>query len=271
MESTSPQQPFTPPRPGEEAVLRPGDATQRRLRLIIESAPVGLMLADPTGRVLAANQAWLSLFGISGPEAIVGSDVLGVITAESRDAFATFLQRTSNGELGPVEYDASHRDGRTRRMESQGVPLRRPDGAPVVLTSTSDVTARKRVESAYDELRAIVARQQEALVSAQAEHDRLAQMLHDLNASYAELVNERAEERRQSDAALEAEKTRSTQLLDEREEWRAKLADILRCARDAGDQAQSLLESCRTLRLVTQAHEPDGDASSDQEPDAAAI
>src|SRR5262245_1210803 len=62
------------PRPVPMKNQQDDSAAERRLKLIIESAPVSLMIADPSGRVIAANRAALSLFGVERLDAIVGKD-----------------------------------------------------------------------------------------------------------------------------------------------------------------------------------------------------
>ena len=46
------------------AVAPAPSASERRLRLVVESAPVSLCILDPEGKVLAANRAALTLLGV---------------------------------------------------------------------------------------------------------------------------------------------------------------------------------------------------------------
>jgi hypothetical protein len=93
-------------------------------------------------------------------------------------------------------------------------------------------------------------RQDAIVADVQHERDRLTQTVQELNASYAELVRAKANERHECDAILAAEQDRIAQLLQERDEWREGMTTLVRLATDTSDQAQSLLDRQRPLRLV---------------------
>ncbi len=226
MESILPPRLVAPSPPLKSDAVRPApEAAERRLRLIIESAPAGLMLMDPSGPVVAANRAWLSLLGLEDPIAIVGRSADSVISEEGREQFAAFVEGVARGEAGALEYDAVCPDGSTRRLEMRAVPIPRADGTPLLLTASADVSDRGRLAAAGEEWRSRYGK-------LAIQHDRLKGALH------------------AAEVSLAAEQARVAQLLEERDEWRAALAGILRGAKDTQEQAQALLDRSRALRLV---------------------
>src|SRR5215218_9982900 len=65
------------PSPARLSASAPGaiSATERRLKQIIETAPVSLVVLDEQGRLLAANRAALSLLGLERSDHLVGAGV----------------------------------------------------------------------------------------------------------------------------------------------------------------------------------------------------
>lgn len=319
------------PRPAAQNAQPPISATERRLKLIIETAPVGLMITDRSCQVLAANRAALALFGVEQLATIVGKPIGTLIAPEDRDSFATFVTAVCGGKSGTLEYDVVRADESRCRLETHAVAIRRGEDATAFLGASWDVTERNRTASALRELEskhALVESERDALKEAleeakrtfataghealadaerkhqeelaaaaeerarleqklrahheddgqigalRAEHDKLVQTLQELNKSYAELVTERTAERGTFDAALRGERARCTQLLAERDQWRAALAEILRAATETGEQAKRLLDKGTTLRLVSSANQLDQangtqDAETEASPETA--
>src|SRR5262249_24848156 len=111
-----------------EAVPTPiTTAAERRLRLIIESAPVSLIVVDKSGQGLAANRATLTLFDRRRFEDVVGTSISALAAPESRERLAAFVTRVCDGEAGSVEYPVAWPDGTQRRLETHAVPIRRAD------------------------------------------------------------------------------------------------------------------------------------------------
>jgi PAS domain S-box-containing protein len=316
------------------------------------------MLADASGRVLAANRAWFSQCGLGGSATLVGTAASSVIAEESREHFANFVHGVSAGEATAGAYDVLLSDGSRRRAEIHAARLQREDDAPVVLIAMWDVTDHQRVATALADMRAQhealtiehaalhkalttaneglqiaeadfavrmeavttelrrervvaleeatservaleatlakahqereasvreasqaaealqaaaderdrreadfqnrLAQQDAAMAVLMEERDRLQHTVHELNGSYAELLRDKGNERRELDTALAAEHDRVLQLQQESDEWRSELAELLRLARATSDQAQALVDKRRMLRLVP--------SSSEQEP-----
>ena len=80
--------PTEPSRLAASASVPPALPTaERRLKLIIETAPVSLMILDPSGHLLAANRAALSVSGIVRLDNILGTSVGTLIAPKDREHF----------------------------------------------------------------------------------------------------------------------------------------------------------------------------------------
>jgi PAS domain S-box-containing protein len=154
-------QPLTTPAP---PTLAPGkhvggSPTERRLKLIIESAPVSLVIIDAQGQTLAANRASLVLFGAARLEDVVAKNFDACVSPEDREAFIAFVTKVCQGELGSLRYEVVGFDGTRRRVETQAVPLRR-DGSGAAFLGASWSAAEHRdaasplgdVQSKYEQL-----------------------------------------------------------------------------------------------------------------------
>jgi PAS domain S-box-containing protein len=119
-------------------------AAERRLRLIIESAPVSLIVVDKAGQVLAANRATLTLFDRRRFEDVVGMSITALAAPESHELLAAFVTRICDGEAGSVEYSVAWPDGTQRRLETHAVPIRRADDDVSVFLGASMPTRCSR-------------------------------------------------------------------------------------------------------------------------------
>jgi PAS domain S-box-containing protein len=337
-QATAPARHATAPDPGvvappaSAAVSRPPEAprtspTERRLKLIIETAPVGVMLTDPSGRVLAANRMALSQLGVDRLDGVLGKN-FAEFAPEKSAAIAAFVDQVGKGTAGSFEFVVAHGSER-RTIEMHGTPIRKGEesDATAVLAATWDVTdrtrARAELESRCDlveferntlkealaqaqplnqwaaerealtaqlsdadrqitllmaehgaerergraaleeaeranqaaltraeeertkleaELGRVRERHDAALAASRAEHDRLSQTIHELTASHADLVSRHAAERADVEVALQAERRRCGQLLDEQRAWRAALADAVRSTNESARRIQRLLD-----------------------------
>src|SRR5262245_14132527 len=149
----TPRRPESNPRPVSAKTQPSESATERRLKLIIESAPVSLMIADPSGRVLAANRAAMTLFAVERVDAIVGRDFSALVDGQDSNSFAAFIGRVCSGTSGSIEFGVLSGDGRRRTLETHATPIRRGDRETIaLLAATWDVTERNRATSALAEL-----------------------------------------------------------------------------------------------------------------------
>jgi PAS domain S-box-containing protein len=131
------------PRPtsSSPAAARPTTSpVEQRLRAIIETAPVSLMVVNPKGEIVAANRAALALFGTEQLEAVRGRQLVTFAAEDDRSKIAEFVAQVCAGETLSLQYQLVAADGDRRTVETRAVPLRR-DGAVALLGVTSDVGA----------------------------------------------------------------------------------------------------------------------------------
>jgi PAS domain S-box-containing protein len=115
-------------------------ATETRLRLIIESAPVSLTVSTQDGTILAANARALRLFGVDRLENLIGSKFDRLIAADDRARVVGALEGVCKGTDAHLNYHVAEGAFAGRGVEMRAVPLRR-DGtaAAVCLAATWDV------------------------------------------------------------------------------------------------------------------------------------
>lgn len=185
-------------------------AAERRLKLIIEAAPVGLMITDPSAQLLAANRATLSLLGIGRLDALLGRNFGTVVAPADAEAFSAFVSSVCSGTPGSIAYEVIGEDGQRRTMETFATSIRREDGdSTAFLGATWDVTERKRSAAALMELESTYA-------AVESERNALA-------ASLDEARRAAAEEREALAARLRAAEQ---QLTAEREGRRTALEEV---------------------------------------------
>ena len=137
----------------------------RRLRLIMDNAPVLLAYLDTEHRYRFVNAAYAHRF--SGEvEAILGRSVADVLGEEIWSEIKPFRERVVAGESLDYEVDVELRPGLQQRMHCILNPAR--DAAAGVVgyvVAITDVTDRKRVAEARDLLAAIVESSDDAILS----------------------------------------------------------------------------------------------------------
>jgi PAS domain S-box-containing protein len=142
----------TPERPAAAAPAAPS-ASERRLKLVIESAPVSLLITDPENKVLAANRTALTLLGVERLDDVIGKTLDRLVAPSDRERFVEFVASVCRGEAGSLQYELATADGTQRTMETHAVPLRREASAPAAfLGATWDVSDRKQAATAHQQL-----------------------------------------------------------------------------------------------------------------------
>jgi PAS domain S-box-containing protein len=196
--------PETSGKPAGPAAPTPSPA-ERRLKLVIESAPVSLLITDPESKLLAANLASLVLFGVDRLDDVIGKSLDRLIAAEDRERFMAFVGKVCSGESQTLQYDLVLPDGTRRPLETHAVPLRREASAPAAfLGATWDVSEKKRVAAALQQLQqkcdlleaqrsADRESMEEAVQRARVAHDELAaaqrRMEADVEQQHAQLID----------------------------------------------------------------------------------
>lgn len=131
-------------------------ASEERLRLFIEHAPVGLAMFDTGMRCLAASRRWLDDRGVSA------ADVLGVTHYEAfpdvADGWKEAHGRALAGETVRCDEDRLVlSDGRTRWRRWEVRPWRTADGAVGgIVIFSEDITRRKEAELALSRREAVM-------------------------------------------------------------------------------------------------------------------
>lgn len=211
---------------------------EARLRLIVESAPVSLLIAGPDGRILAANWAALTLLGAERLDQVVGGGLHKLVAPEDRERVLALADRACRGEPGSLEYDVVVPDGTRRTLETHVVPLRREGFAPAVfLGATWDVSERKRLAAALQqsEARYEVLRAQHV-----AECEVSKEALRQAETAYDELSRGRAAERQALEEVLADADERARELAEtmigERDRLQVALSEAARRHERAADE-----------------------------------
>jgi len=145
-----------------EEILRD---SEERFRAIVETTPECVKLIAADGTLLLMNEAGLKMVGADSADDAIGGSVYDLIAPEDRMLFREFNQRVCGGEKGSLEFDIVGLKGHRCRMETQAVPLRRPDGSVVQLAITRDITERRKFEETRVLLGAIVDSSDDAIIS----------------------------------------------------------------------------------------------------------
>ena len=166
--------------------------SERRLRLIVEAAPVALLIVTlGDGIVRHVNTPFCQLFGLDSP-AILGRNA-SVLYAKPQEREKFMRSLTEVGHVNSLEMLFKRAGGEEfwALMASQKIEF---DGHPAIITGLLDISDRKRLES--DLHRAIWAAEQ----GTRAKSAFLANMSHELRTplnaiiGYAEMLSEDARE-----------------------------------------------------------------------------
>ena len=244
-------------------------ATETRLRLIIESAPVSLTVTTHDGTVLAANARALRLFGIERLEHLVGTKFDRVIAADDRGQVVAAVDGVCKGADAHLTYCVANGAFAGRRVEMRAVPLRRDGATPAVCLAASWEVAEAAaseparnvpspaLEQALEETKAALAamtrtREAERL----AVGDALVQTRQRLQAALAEAEQRHTDATTQWAAerdAIHAELIQAREAAGAGASQLATLTSEINQAREAASAAAAQLDSSRAE--LAQAHE----------------
>ena len=91
-------------------------------------APVGLILADPDGRVVAANERWRAITGFAGVLPVEDHEAWALVHPEDRDLVrAAWEQALADGGDLTVQARLLSRDGEVRWTDTRATPVRDRD------------------------------------------------------------------------------------------------------------------------------------------------
>ena len=127
--------------------------SEMRFHSVWENSVDGMRLTDEEGRIVAVNEAFCQLFGLSRKE-LVG-EPLTVSYAQSENLeqiLQKYRQRFHDRDIETLmERKLAFRSGREVELEVANSFIELPGEAPMVLGLFRDITARKRAEMALQE------------------------------------------------------------------------------------------------------------------------
>ena len=118
-------------------------ATETRLRLIIESAPVSLTVTTQDGMILAANARAIRLFQVERLENLVGSKFDRLIAADDRPRVVATLDGVYKGEDAHLTYRVAGSGSAGRAVDFLRSNLA---AAPLVYSSVEPERVRQAQE-----------------------------------------------------------------------------------------------------------------------------
>ena len=127
---------------GAEAASQLGEGIRR---LLIEPIPVGIVVTNPEGEILGANQAFLELTGDYSMEELLCMNVQGLyVDPSNREQYIVpFLEISKAPEF---EVQVPRKDGTIMWASVLSVMETLPGGDKVIISYCSDITERKEAE-----------------------------------------------------------------------------------------------------------------------------
>jgi PAS domain S-box-containing protein len=139
----------------ERAMTESARASEARVRSIIDSMPVGLVIASADGVIESANPRMLLILGCPGAD-LIGRNLVEFFPAPELSSFTDLVARHAERAVGGVvEFQAQRLDGKFLPAELQLEDFSTQDG-PRVLAIVQDVTERHEVEKLKKEFVAMV-------------------------------------------------------------------------------------------------------------------
>jgi diguanylate cyclase (GGDEF)-like protein/PAS domain S-box-containing protein len=123
-------------------------ASESRLRAIVDNEPECVKLLDARGNLLDMNPAGLRMIEADDLAPLRGQCIYGLVAAAHLEAFRELVRRVVGGEEQSLEFEMIGLKGTRRWMEVRAVPLRdQAGGETLMLAITRDITARKSAET----------------------------------------------------------------------------------------------------------------------------
>ncbi|HTP05689.1 MAG TPA: PAS domain S-box protein [Nitrospirota bacterium] len=128
--------------------------SEKRHRIILQTAMDGLFRADPQGQILEVNETYCRMSGYSEQE-LLTMHIADIEAVQSAEMIAASIRRAA--ELGPNRFESVHRrkDGSVFDVEISSQYQAIAGGQTVVFVR--DITERKRVEEALRQSEAYLA------------------------------------------------------------------------------------------------------------------
>lgn len=242
-------------------------SSEQRLRAVIESAPVSLMVVSAEGEITAANGAALTLFGAEHLDNVRGHALTDFVLDEHRASVTAFISQVCAGGMILLEYVLSGPGDQRRTVETRAVPLLR-EGVTAFLGVTWDVTERRTLDeqrraesealqSKYEAADAALSELKSAYADLLQRHDHLAGSLTEADARLEAAAADQAileQLRAELDAlavASTAERQHHEEVLSRRDaeygELQAKVADFEVRGRQLADERDALTQNLGAL------------------------
>ena len=127
--------------------------SEEKLRILFETAGIGITVTDMSGTIIDINEAVLELTGFSCKEELLGRNGLDFIAERDRDrAMESMMHTIQNGQGISLELTLLRKDGTEFDAEASANVLHDRSGNPVGLVCVEkDITERKRAEEALRE------------------------------------------------------------------------------------------------------------------------
>ena len=129
-----------------------------RLRSLVEKLPACIVRLSVDGVVLATNDRAVTLLGALNAAQLLKKQFDMIVTADARAAWTDFVVRVCAGETRSTEVAITTLDGIERTVEAAAVPSPAEFGrSPSLLMVLRDVTERKRLEAAVEQVTELAA------------------------------------------------------------------------------------------------------------------
>jgi PAS domain S-box-containing protein len=116
----------------KEALKKQGE----RLRLIVETVPVGVALIAPDGSFLAVNRTGLERIGAHRSDQIIGKNLLHLVPPQEREAVQKFLATVGAWSSASISLKWKGIDGSIPGVDLRAIPLRRSPGSAASVLAT---------------------------------------------------------------------------------------------------------------------------------------
>ncbi len=121
--------------------------SEENFRKVLEESVQGILIHAKM-KPLFVNQAFVEMLGFENVDEVLALDsVLSMIAPHERERLLSYHEDRTTGNSAPTfyEYDALSRDGATPRIQ-QSISAVQWDGEDAILSTTIDVTERRRAE-----------------------------------------------------------------------------------------------------------------------------
>ncbi len=126
---------------------------EARLRSLVEKLPACIVRLSVDGIVLATNDRAVTLLGALNAAQLLKKQFNVIVAADAREAWTDFVVRVCGGETRSTEVAITTLDGIERMVEAAAVPSPAEFGrSPSLLMVLRDVTERKRLEAAVEQV-----------------------------------------------------------------------------------------------------------------------